>query len=112
MVPDVGVTVVDESSSGTRTGILTRLVPARLKAQELANYIICRRTDLDFSEPEPVLPRTDSEAIRSRILSMTTTEAKVRGMRKNTLWHLQHRACRSKPFRISGKVMVRISQAS
>jgi len=84
----------------------------RLKAQELANYIICRRTDLNFSEPEPVLHRTDSEAIRSRILSMTTTEAKVRGMRKNTLWHLQHRACRSKPFRISGKVMVKISQAN
>jgi len=40
----------------------------RLKAQELASYVLCRRTDLDFSEPEPVLHRTDSEAIRSGLL--------------------------------------------
>ena len=51
----------------------------RLKAQELSNYVLCRRNDLDFSEPRPVLHRTDSEAIRTRILSMTRAEARKRG---------------------------------
>jgi CRISPR-associated protein Cas1 len=60
----------------------------RLKAQELANYIVGKKTDLSFDQPKPVLERGDSGAIRSRILSMTTTEARRRGIRKNTLWYL------------------------
>jgi len=76
----------------------------RLKAQELANYIIGKRTNLDFGEPKPVLHRTDSEAIRNRIMSMTATDARECGIRKSTLWYLQRRARTDKPFRIYGKV--------
>jgi CRISPR-associated protein Cas1 len=76
----------------------------RLKAQELANYVLEKRVDLDFGEPKPVLHRTDSEAVRSRILFMTTTEARKHGIRRNTLWYLRRRAKTGKPLMIYGKV--------
>jgi len=76
----------------------------RFKVQELANYVVGKRTNLDFGEPEHLLDRTDSEAIRNEIVSMTATDARECGIRKNTLWHLQRRAGTDKPFRIYGKV--------
>lgn len=76
----------------------------RFKVQELADYVVGKRTSLDFGEPEPVLGRTDSEAIRNQIVSMTATDASRCGIRKNTLWYLQRRAGTDKPFRIYGKV--------
>ena len=82
----------------------------RLKAQELANYVVGKRADLDFGEPKPVLHRTDSEAIRSRILSLTTAEARKRGIRKNTLWHLQQRARSDKTLRIYGRTGTKLLQ--
>lgn len=82
----------------------------RLKAQELANHILGRRTDLDFSKPKPVLHRTDSEAIRNRILYMTTADARKRGIRKKALWHMQQRAREHKTFEIYSKVGTKLSQ--
>ena len=83
----------------------------RLKAQELANYILGTRIDLDFGEPKPVLHRTDSEAIRNRILSMTKAEARKRGIRKNTLWHIQQHGKTEKSFRIYSKIRTKLSQS-
>ena len=82
----------------------------RLKAQELANHALDKRIDLDFSKPKPALHRTDSEAIRNRILSMTTVEGRKLGIRRNTLWYLEHRARGDKTFRIYGKVRTKLSQ--
>jgi CRISPR-associated protein Cas1 len=76
----------------------------RLKAQELANYVVGKRTNLDFGEPKQILDRTDSEAVRNRILSMTTADARKRGIRKNTLWYLQQRARRNKSFAIYNRI--------
>ena len=81
----------------------------RMKAQELANHILGKRVELDFGEPKQILDRTDSEAIRSRILSLTTAEARKRGIEKNTLWHLQQRAREHKTFKIYGKVERKLS---
>jgi CRISPR-associated protein Cas1 len=80
----------------------------RLKAQELANHALGKRIDLDFSKPKPALHRTDSEAIRSQIMSMTTTEARKLGIGRNTLWYLQRRAGSDRPFAIYSKVRRRI----
>jgi CRISPR-associated protein Cas1 len=82
----------------------------RLKAHELANHIMGTRTELDFSKPKPALHRTDSEAVRSQIMSMTTTEARRHGIRRNTLWHLQQRAREHKTFKIYSKVERKLSQ--
>jgi len=76
----------------------------KMKAQELAKYILGRRTRLDFGEPKPILHRTDFEAIRTRILSMTTAEARKRGIRKNTLSYLRQRASSDRPLVVYNKV--------
>jgi len=80
----------------------------RLKAQELADYVLGKRSSLDLGEPKPDLDRTDSEAIRSKILSLTAAEASKLGIRRNTLWHLQQRVQTSKPIRIYSKVRKRL----
>ena len=80
----------------------------RLKAQELANYILSRRNELDFGEPKQILDRTDIGAVRNRILSMTSTEAKRLGIRKNTLWYLKRRCRVGRHMSIYSKVRSRI----
>jgi hypothetical protein len=82
----------------------------RLKAQELANYIQHRRAELSFDEPNPTLERTDSEALRKFILSITSAEARKLGIRKNTLWYLQQRARSYRPFSIYPKIMAKLPQ--
>jgi CRISPR-associated protein Cas1 len=84
----------------------------RLRAQELANYVVGKRTNLDFGEPKPVLHRTDSEAIRNRILSMTTADANKLGIRKNTLWYIQQHVKTEKSFRIYRKIRTKLSQST
>jgi CRISPR-associated protein Cas1 len=84
----------------------------RLRAQELANYVVGKRTNLDFGEPKPVLHRTDSEAIRNRILSMTTADGNKLGIRKNTLWYIQQHAKTEKSFRIYSKTRTKLSQST
>ena len=81
----------------------------RMKTQELANYVFGKRADLGFCEPKRVLRRTDSEAIRNQIVSMTTAEGRKRGIRKNTIWYLQRRAKTSKSFGIYGKVRTKLA---
>jgi CRISPR-associated protein Cas1 len=76
----------------------------RLKCQELAGYILARRSELDFNNPRPLLPRDDSDAVRSRILSMSVAEARELGIRKNTLWYIQQRARTGKPIKIYKQV--------
>jgi len=76
----------------------------RLKAQELANYILGRRTELDFRDPRPNLNRSDSEAVRKAVLPLTATKARNLGIRRNTLWHLQQRARSAKSFEIYDNV--------
>jgi CRISPR-associated protein Cas1 len=84
----------------------------RLKCQELAGYILSKRNELDFSHPCPILSRDDSEALRSQVLSLSVTEARKLGIRKNTLWYMQRRARTRKPMRIYNPVKKRLVQAA
>jgi CRISPR-associated protein Cas1 len=81
----------------------------RLKAQELSNYILSRRRCLDFSEPGPILHRTDSEVIRNRILFMTASDARRRGIRRNTLWYLKQRARQENRIETYAKITTKLS---
>ncbi len=83
----------------------------RLKCQELASYILTRRSELDFDSPRPLLSRDDSEAVRGRILSMSIAESRQLGLRKNTLWYLRHRARTDRSFKIYGNTMARLGVA-
>jgi CRISPR-associated protein Cas1 len=82
----------------------------RLKAQEVANYILSRRTELNFDRPKPNLEGSGFEAVRNLVLSLTTSEARKLGIRKNTLWYLQHRARSAKCFGTYSKVMAKLPQ--
>ncbi len=84
----------------------------RLKCQELASYILARRSELDFDNPCPILRRDDSEAVRSRILSMASAEARQLGIRKNTLWYIRQRAQTGKPIKIYNRVKRKIRGTS
>jgi CRISPR-associated protein Cas1 len=84
----------------------------RLKCQELASYILTRRSELDFNNPRPILQRDDSEAVRSRILSMSCAEARQLGIRKNTLWYIQQRARTGKPIKMYNRVKQKIPGTS
>jgi CRISPR-associated protein Cas1 len=80
----------------------------RLKAQELANYVLGRRTDLCFDEPRPALGRADSEAVRDLILSLTTAQARRQGIGKGTLHVLRKHAASENPFKVYTKVSTRL----
>jgi CRISPR-associated protein Cas1 len=82
----------------------------RLKAGELAGYVIGKLTELGFGEPRPSFERSDSQSVRDLILSLTTKGAMKLGIRKNTLWYLEHRARGDKTFRIYSKVRTKLSQ--
>jgi CRISPR-associated protein Cas1 len=84
----------------------------RLKCQELAGYILSKRNELDFSHPGPILSEDDSEAFRDQILSLSVAEARKLGIRKNTLWYVQHRARTCKRMRIYNPVKERLAQGS
>jgi CRISPR-associated protein Cas1 len=71
---------------------------------ELASYLLARRIEIDFTNPSPVLPRDDSEAVKSRILSMSVADAREHGIPKTTLWYMQQRARNGKPIELYNKV--------
>ncbi|HMK83538.1 MAG TPA: CRISPR-associated endonuclease Cas1, partial [Candidatus Bathyarchaeia archaeon] len=82
----------------------------RLHCEELASYVLAKRSELDFSTPNPMLNRDESEALRNRILSMTVAGARQLGVRKNTLWYMQRRARSSKPLEVYSRMKTKLSR--
>jgi CRISPR-associated protein Cas1 len=78
------------------------------KTAELARYLIGARPALDFSELNPVLERSDDQALRQTILNLTQSHAREHGIGKSTLHYLKRRARAGQPFRISSKVQGRL----
>ncbi len=82
----------------------------RLKAQELANYILRKRIELSFEDPKPALSRDDHAVVRDKIQSLTVAKARKRGIGKTTLSYLQRRAFGEKPFKIYRNTRIRLAQ--
>ena len=80
----------------------------REKAAELGRYLVGSRPELDFSEPNPDLERSDSRAVRQTILNLTQSQASKLGIGKSTLHYLRKRARNQQPFRIYSKVKEKI----
>jgi CRISPR-associated protein Cas1 len=74
------------------------------KANELARYLKGRSISVDFSQPAPVLERSDSRTIREAILTLTQSEARKRGIGKSTLHYLRRNARDQHSFKIYSKV--------
>jgi CRISPR-associated protein Cas1 len=81
----------------------------QLKAQELANYILGRNKTLDFTDPHPNVAKEDSKELRERIRTLSTSDARKLGIRKNTLWYLKRRASDNRALRIYSSVSEKLA---
>jgi CRISPR-associated protein Cas1 len=75
-----------------------------LKAQELANYLIGKRKDIDFCTPSYKLDRIDNKELRDKILAISYSEWKKFGFSKGTLHQLKEKAKSPKPFYLQKRV--------
>jgi CRISPR-associated protein Cas1 len=78
------------------------------KTNELARYLSGRSSAISFQEPAPVLDSGDSEAVRQAVLKLSSSEARLIGIPKQTLCDLRKRARGLGTFRVYGKVKERI----
>ncbi len=78
------------------------------KTSELGKYLTDLTRSLDFSEPAPILERTDNRVIRQKILSLTQSEARKRGIGKSTLHYLRKNTRRDQ-FTIYKPIMAKLS---
>jgi CRISPR-associated protein Cas1 len=80
------------------------------KMSELARYLSGRVQRLAFTEPFPVLERTDNRGIREAILNLTQAQARRRGIGKSTLHYLRRNAKSEESFQIYTKVRARFNE--
>ncbi len=81
----------------------------RLKAQELARYILGKQTGVSFDDAKPALDRQDTTAVRDKILSLSIAEGRKLGIGKSTLWYLQRRARTAKPMKTYSKIGMKLT---
>jgi len=74
------------------------------KTEELARYLNGRMQRLGFTEPTPILERTDARTIREAILGFTQSEAKKRGIENASFYYLRRNARNAYSFRVYRKV--------
>jgi CRISPR-associated protein Cas1 len=70
------------------------------KTLELGRFLTGKSPSIDFREPAPALERTDSKAMRERILILTQSEASELGIGKSTLHYLREKARERGSFRL------------
>jgi len=78
------------------------------KTNELGRFLIGKLGALDFTEPAPVLERSDNRRVREAILGLSQSEARKRGIGKSTFHYLRMRAKRPQPFRTYEQVRNRL----
>jgi CRISPR-associated protein Cas1 len=77
------------------------------KTSELGRLLTGRASLVDFAEPEVKLERHDDRELRTRILSLSQSEAKKLGLGKTTLYYLRRNARNAKSFHIYKKARSR-----
>jgi CRISPR-associated protein Cas1 len=78
------------------------------KTQELGRYLLGKASSVDFIDPVPRLERSDSQALRKRILELTQGEAQQLGIGKSTLHYLRRNAANKGSFKIYPKLQQRL----
>lgn len=76
--------------------------------QQLANFIIGKKTEFDFVIPKIKLSRNDDLELREKILNMTPDERKKLRINKSTLWHIKKNLSEGKTPKIYKKILVKI----
>jgi hypothetical protein len=78
------------------------------KCQELARYLLGKAASFELTSPRPVLERSDTRELRQKILRLSQSEARKRGIGKGTLHHLRRKAESHLPFKVYSKVQKRL----
>jgi CRISPR-associated protein Cas1 len=78
------------------------------KTVELGRYLIGCAAKLSFSEPAPILHRSDDHELRNHVLALSTSEARKLGIPKSTTHYLRRNASNGSPFKIYKKTPVRL----
>jgi CRISPR-associated protein Cas1 len=78
------------------------------KCQELARFLVGKTDRFEVVTPQPALVREDTKAVRDRICSLTSGEAKKLGIGKSTLHYLRNNARGTSSFRVYKKVRRRL----
>lgn len=82
------------------------------KTNKLGRYLNGRSSNVDFSEPSPILRRIDDRELRSRILSISQQEASRVGIGKSTLHYLRKNARDSGPLKVYKPVVSALDRLS
>jgi len=78
------------------------------KSQELARYLLGKTNRFDLKSPNPVLWRSDTRALREKILSLSSSDAQRLRLGKSAIHYLRKRAREKNPFRIYERVLTRL----
>jgi len=77
------------------------------KTIELARFLTRKSSTFDIGEPPPKLERQDAHALRTKILELNSSDARVLGIGKSTLHYLRREARQQNPFRVYSKTLER-----
>jgi len=78
------------------------------KSQELARRLLGKTARFDLRTPKPVLERSDTRALREKILSLSSSDARTIRLGKSTIHYLRKRARDKKPFKVYTPVLARL----
>jgi CRISPR-associated protein Cas1 len=78
------------------------------KAVEFGRFLVGRSRALDFSEPSPDLAKTDGIELRSKILSLSQSDADRLGIGKSTFYHLRRKSKCDRSFKTYRQVRKRL----
>jgi len=69
------------------------------KSQELARHLLGKIARFDLRTPKPALERSDTRALREKILSLSSSDARTLRLGKSTVHYLRKRAKEERPFK-------------
>jgi hypothetical protein len=78
------------------------------KATELGRFLSGKSSELQLATPSLSFVRHDDRELRARILRLTSSEAKRRGIGKSTLHYLRRNISQHRPFSIYTKVRAKL----
>jgi len=76
--------------------------------QQLANFIVEKKKEFDFTIPKINLNRNDDVELREKILNMTPDDMKKSGINKSTLWYIKKSLIDGKTPKIYEKILLKI----
>jgi len=80
------------------------------KVTELGRFLTGRLSELDFMEPAPSLDRQDDRELRTKILSLTSSEAKRLGIPKQSLHDLRVKSRSGRSFKLYAGTRRKLAQ--